>query len=56
MNATGQMLSAMLGWSQAAFASELDIDGDKAVVTAKWTAVCRPSAFRCRPSLPSTYA
>ncbi|MCP5037242.1 MAG: electron transfer flavoprotein subunit beta/FixA family protein [Rhodobacteraceae bacterium] len=33
MNATGQMLSALLGWSQATFASELDIDGDKAVVT-----------------------
>lgn len=28
MNATGQMLSAMLGWSRATFASELDIDGD----------------------------
>ncbi len=33
MNATGQMLSALLGWSQATFASELDIDGDAAVVT-----------------------
>jgi electron transfer flavoprotein beta subunit len=33
MNATGQMLSALLGWSQATFASELTIDGDKAVVT-----------------------
>jgi len=33
MNATGQMLSALLGWSQATFASDLDIDGDKAVVT-----------------------
>ncbi len=33
MNATGQMLSALLGWSQGAFASELDIDGDSAVVT-----------------------
>jgi len=33
MNATGQMLSALLGWSQATFASELDIDGDSAVVT-----------------------
>ena len=28
MNATGQMLSALLGWSQATFASELEIDGD----------------------------
>ena len=33
MNATGQMLSALLGWSQATFASEVDIDGGKAVVT-----------------------
>ena len=32
MNATGQMLSALLGWSQATFANELDIDGDRAVV------------------------
>jgi electron transfer flavoprotein beta subunit len=33
MNATGQMLSAILGWSQATFASEMGIDGDSAVVT-----------------------
>ena len=33
MNATGQMLSALLGWSQATFASELDVDGDYATVT-----------------------
>ena len=33
MNATGQMLSALLGWSQGTFASELDIDGDHANVT-----------------------
>ncbi len=33
MNATGQMLSALLGWSQGTFASELDIDGDHATVT-----------------------
>jgi electron transfer flavoprotein beta subunit len=33
MNATGQMLAALLGWSQATFVSELAIDGDKAVVT-----------------------
>ncbi len=33
MNATGQMLSALLGWSQATFASELDVDGDIATVT-----------------------
>ena len=33
MNATGQMLSALLGWSQATFASEVEIAGDKAAVT-----------------------
>ena len=33
MNATGQMLSALLGWSQATFASELAIEDDRAVVT-----------------------
>jgi len=33
MNATGQMLSALMGWSQATFASEIDIDGDSATVT-----------------------
>ncbi|MBK5946886.1 electron transfer flavoprotein subunit beta [Rhodobacter veldkampii DSM 11550] len=33
MNATGQMLAALLGWSQAAFASEITIEGDQAKVT-----------------------
>jgi electron transfer flavoprotein beta subunit len=33
MNATGQMLSALLGWSQATFVSELKVEGDRAVVT-----------------------
>ncbi len=33
MNATGQMLSALLGWSQATFASELTVDGEHATVT-----------------------
>ena len=33
MNATGQMLAALLGWSQATFVSEIDVDGDHAVVT-----------------------
>jgi len=33
MNATGQMLAALLGWSQATFASKLDLDGEHAVVT-----------------------
>ncbi|WP_146587155.1 electron transfer flavoprotein subunit beta/FixA family protein [Puniceibacterium confluentis] len=33
MNATGQMLSALLGWSQAMYANNIEIDGDSAVVT-----------------------
>lgn len=33
MNATGQMLSALLGWSQATFVSELEVDEDSATVT-----------------------
>jgi electron transfer flavoprotein beta subunit len=32
-NQTGQMTSALLGWSQACFASELKVEGDKAQVT-----------------------
>ncbi|GGD24056.1 electron transfer flavoprotein subunit beta/FixA family protein [Sinisalibacter lacisalsi] len=33
MNATGQMLAALMGWAQATFASKLDVDGDSATVT-----------------------
>ncbi len=33
MNATGQMLAALMGWSQATFASGLEIEGDSATVT-----------------------
>jgi len=33
MNATGQMLAALMGWSQGTFASKLDIDGEHALVT-----------------------
>jgi electron transfer flavoprotein beta subunit len=33
MNATGQMLAALTGWSQATFASEVNIEGDHALVT-----------------------
>lgn len=32
-NQTGQMLAALLGWSQGTFASEIAIEGDKAKVT-----------------------
>jgi electron transfer flavoprotein beta subunit len=33
MNATGQMLAALLGWSQATFASEVNVEGEHALVT-----------------------
>ena len=33
MNATGQMLAALLGWAQATFASEVKVEGDSATVT-----------------------
>lgn len=32
-NQTGQMLAALLGWSQATFASKVEIDGEQAKVT-----------------------
>ncbi len=32
-NQTGQMLAALLGWSQGTFASKVEINGDKAKVT-----------------------
>lgn len=33
LNATGQMLAALCGWSQATFANEVGVDGDSATVT-----------------------
>ena len=33
MNATGQMLAALLGWGQATFAASIEIEGDKAKVS-----------------------
>ena len=33
MNATGQMLAALLGWSQGTFASEVAVEGDTATIT-----------------------
>ncbi|UWR35801.1 electron transfer flavoprotein subunit beta/FixA family protein (plasmid) [Sulfitobacter sp. W027] len=33
MNATGQMLAALLGWSQATFASEVKVEDENAIVT-----------------------
>ena len=33
MNATGQMVAALLGWPQATFASKIDISDEKAIVS-----------------------
>jgi electron transfer flavoprotein beta subunit len=33
MNATGQMLAALLGWAQGTFASKVAVDGDSVLVT-----------------------
>jgi len=33
MSATGQMLAALLGWSQGTFASKIVVEGDKLIVT-----------------------
>ena len=33
LNATGQMLAALMGWSQATFASELNVESQTAIVT-----------------------
>jgi electron transfer flavoprotein beta subunit len=33
MNATGQMLAAMLGWPQGTFASKVEVEGDSVAVT-----------------------
>ena len=32
-NQTGQMLAALMGWSQATFASKIELDGDSANIT-----------------------
>ncbi len=36
-----QMLAALLGWSQATFASKVEIDGQPPRSPAKWMAACR---------------
>ncbi|MEM7526151.1 MAG: electron transfer flavoprotein subunit beta/FixA family protein [Pseudomonadota bacterium] len=33
LNATGQMLAALLGWSQATYASQIEVEDDSATVT-----------------------
>ncbi len=43
-NQTGQMLAALLGWSQATFASKLEVEGSDSRSPAKSTAARRPSS------------
>ena len=48
MNATGQMLAALLGWSQATFASEVALDGDAAVVEVKDYGIGIPAEVKAK--------
>ena len=56
MNATGQMLAALLGWAQATFASELEIEGDKATVTREVDGGLQAIKVKMPPSSPSICA
>ena len=47
-NQTGQMLAALLGWSQATFASKIAISDGSADVTREVDGGSRPSGSRCR--------
>ena len=47
LDATGQMLAALLGWSQGTFASGLDINGDNALLPGRLMAACKQSTSRC---------
>jgi electron transfer flavoprotein beta subunit len=56
MNATGQMLAALLGWSQAPSPRKWRSRATRPASPARWTAGCRRSPSRCRRSSPSTCA
>src|ERR1700716_62674 len=62
-NQTGQMLAALLGWSQATFASKLEVDGSDfkvtrevdgglQTITLKGPAIVTPPPAAARPPLP----
>lgn len=55
-NQTGQMLSALLGWSQALSPRRSSWARPRPRSPARSTAACRPSRSRCRPSSPPTCA
>lgn len=48
MNATGQMLAALLGWGQATFASKWNLRRGRRSSRGKWMAVCRRLRSCCR--------
>jgi len=56
MNATGQMLSALLGWSRPPLPPNSPSKATRRKSPAKLTAACRPSRSRCPPSSRSTCA
>ena len=53
MNATGQMLAALLGWPQGTFASKVTLDGDTATVVTREVdgGLETVAAGRCRRSM-----
>jgi electron transfer flavoprotein beta subunit len=55
-NQTGQMLAALLGWSQATFASKVVIGDGKATVTREVDGGLETLESACRPSSPPTCA
>ena len=55
-NQTGQMLAALAGWSQATFASKVDVSGDTANVTREVDGGLETCASGCRPSSRPTCA
>ena len=47
-NQTGQMLSALLGWSQATYCSNIKIDGEQATIVREVDAGLETIQVRCR--------
>ena len=50
MNATGQMLAALLGWPQATFASKVAVEGERVTVTREVDGGLQTIALSCRRS------
>jgi electron transfer flavoprotein beta subunit len=56
MNATGQMLAALLGWPQGTFASKVEVADGGVKVTREVDGGLETVASSCRPSSPPTSA